>query len=215
MSGTAGFPDGFFERIDPSPDPIFYRPPRLVSHIDDAAIAAVSALYSRLEVCGRVLDLMSSWISHLPAEPEHLTVLGMNAAELEANPMADERIVADLNGEPTLPFDDRTFDAALCCVSVDYLTRPVDVFREVARVLRPGRPFVCTFSNRLFPTKAIQGWLAADDQARCDIVAEYFRLSDTWDEPVIDVPVSPGGPGDPLYAVYAYKGSDPFVPVVD
>jgi SAM-dependent methyltransferase len=200
-----GFPPGFFERLDPSPDPVFYAWPRLVAHIDDAAMAAVGALYAELGLTGRVLDLMGSWISHFRERPEHLTVLGMNAEELAANAMAAATVVHDLNADPRLPFDDETFDAVVCCVSVDYLTDPIAVFADVARVTRPDGPFVCTFSNRCFPTRAIRGWLAADDEQRCAIVAEYFRRSDRWHEPVRQRRTPAGWPGDPLYAVWAAR----------
>src|SRR5581483_5035033 len=126
---------------------------------------------------GDVLDLMSSWVSHFRRAPTSLTVLGMNERELRANPEASEVVVHDLNADPVLPFEDHRFDAAICCVSVDYLIQPVEVFADVARVLRPGGPFVCTFSNRCFPTKAIRGWLYASDDEHCSIVAEYFALS--------------------------------------
>jgi SAM-dependent methyltransferase len=198
------FPPGFFARSDDGPDPVFYGPPRLVTHIDQGAIAAVGALYAELSLAdGRVLDLMSSWVSHFREPPRHLTVLGMNAAELAANPMAHERVVHDLNAEPRLPFGDGAFDAAVCCVSVDYLTRPIEVFAEVARTLRPGGLFVCTFSNRCFPTKAIRGWLMTDDHGHTLIVAEYFRRAGGFGEPRVERRTPPGHPGDPLDAVWA------------
>src|SRR5881394_1105573 len=103
---AADFPSGFFERADPGRDNEFYSPPRLVTHIDDGAIAAVGALYEELGVDGDVLDLMSSWVSHFRAAPRHLTVLGMNGQELDANPQARARTVHDLNADPVLPFDD-------------------------------------------------------------------------------------------------------------
>ena len=177
VSDGDGFPDGFFARADETPDTEFYDPVRLVTHIDDGAIAAVGALYEELGIDGDVLDLMSSWVSHFESRPRNLTVLGMNASELDHNPMAEARVVHDLNADPKLPFADATFDAAVCCVSVDYLVRPVDVFRDVGRVLRAGGVFVCTFSNRLFPTKAIRGWLATDDAGHCAIVERYFERS--------------------------------------
>jgi ubiquinone/menaquinone biosynthesis C-methylase UbiE len=152
------FPPGFFDRVDTSDDATFYAMPRLVTHIDDAAIAAVGALYEELGLAGTdVLDLMGSWISHFraTAPPRHLTVLGMNAFELGENRMAGETVVHDLNADPRLPFDDAMFDHAVCCVSVDYLTRPLEVFADVARVLRPDGLFVVTFSNRLLPTNEI------------------------------------------------------------
>ena len=196
------FASGFFERADETGDARFYEPVRLVQHIDDAAIAGVSALYTELGIGGNVLDLMSSWISHFETTPDRLTLLGMNEAELRANPQASELLVHDLNLDPTLPWPDDHFDDVVCAVSVDYLTRPLEVFEEVARVLQPGGRFVCTFSNRCFPTKAIRGWLAASDSLRCEIVATYFRLSGGWDEAMIDTRIR-GGVSDPLYAVWA------------
>src|SRR5206468_3019390 len=128
----------------------------------------------------------------------------MNAAELRANPMATERVVRDLNTDPALPFPDDGFDAVLCCVSIDYLTRPVEVLAGAARVLRPGAPVVLTFSNRCFPSKAIRGWLVLDDRGRCELVADYVRAAGGFDEPEVSVriPARRGG-GDPLYAVVA------------
>jgi SAM-dependent methyltransferase len=203
------FPEGFFQRADEANDAAFYAMPRFVTHIDDGAIAAVGALYDELGIGGRVLDLMSSWVSHFTTAPEHLTVLGMNKLELDANPAAAERVVHDLNADPRLPFDAATFDHAVCCVSVDYLVRPVDVFREVRRVLRPDGLFVCTFSNRLFPTKAIRGWLYTDDQTHCALVAEYFRESGGWTDAVTQLRTPLDAPGDPLYAVWAQARNDP------
>lgn len=207
VSGVEGFPDGFFARADETPDTAFYGPVRLVTHIDDRAIAAVGALYRELGIDGDVLDLMASWVSHFESRPRNLTVLGMNAEELDHNPMASARVVHDLNAEPTLPFPDAGFDAAVCCVSVDYLVRPVDLFREVGRVLRPGGVFVCTFSNRLFPTKAIRGWLATDDAGHVAIVERYFARSDRY-APAIARLCTPPGPGDPLYGVWAYASDE-------
>ena len=196
------FPPGFLDRADPSPDTAFYGPPRLVTHIDDRAIAAVGDLYAELGLDGDVLDLMSSWISHFRTPPRRLTGLGMNAAELAANPALAERVVQDLNADPVLPFADGSFDDAVCCVSVDYLVRPVEVFREVARVLRPGGRFVVTFSNRCFPTKAVRGWLGTDDEGHLQIVNAYFVMSEGFGE-VRGQLRTPPGPGDPLYAVWA------------
>jgi len=206
---TDGFPPGFFDRGDPIDDAAFYAPPRFVTHIDDGAIAAVGTLYDELGIAGDVLDLMGSWVSHFRAAPARLTVLGMNAEELAANPQASTTVVHDLNASPRLPFGDDSFDDAVCCVSVDYLTRPVEVFRDVARVLRPNGPFVCTFSNRCFPTKAIRGWLYSSDEQHCEIVAEYFRRSGAFQEPVIDRRTPAGHFGDPLFAVWGRSVDSP------
>jgi SAM-dependent methyltransferase len=214
-SAPADYPAWFFERDDPTPDSRFYEPQRLVTHIDDGAIAAVGALYAELGLDGdapeprRVLDLMSSWVSHLRRAPAELVVLGMNAAELDYNAMATERVVHDLNADPHLPFPDASFDGVLCCVSVDYLVRPVEVLADAARVLRPGAPVVLTFSNRCFPTKAIHGWLAADDAGRCAIVADYLRRAGGFDEPEVSLrtPERRTYRGDPLYAVVARRAA--------
>ena len=199
------FPAGFFDRADPSPDPDFYATPRLVTHLDDRAIEAVGALYDELGVAGDVLDLMSSWVSHLRTRPRSLTVLGLNAVELDANPMADVRVVHDLNDVPSLPFADASFDAVLNCVSVDYLVRPVEVLAEVARVLRPGGVSVCTFSNRCFPTKAVRGWLAVPEQERPGIVAAYHRGAGGFDEPETAQRLAATWRHDPLWAVWARR----------
>ena len=202
--GTTPFPDGFFARSDPTADGRFYSFPRFVTHIDDGAIEAVGALYEELGLTGDVVDLCSSWVSHFRAPPHSLVALGMNADELAANPMATAWVLHDLNEQPELPFDDATFDAATCCVSVDYLVRPVEVFASVARVLRPDGVFVCTFSNRLFPTKAIAGWLATNDDGHVAIVEEYFRRAGGFTEPESRrCTPSERFFGDPLYAVWA------------
>jgi SAM-dependent methyltransferase len=177
----------------------------LVAHLDDHAIAAVGALYDELGISGDVLDLMGSWVSHFRTPPAHLTVLGMNSDELDANLSAGVTVVHDLNNEPGLPFPDQSFDAVVCCVSVDYLTRPIEVFTDVARVIRPGGPFVCAFSNRCFPSKAIRGWLHADDERHCEIVEQYFRLAGGWDEPRSQRRTPASHQGDPLFAVWAHR----------
>ncbi len=183
----------------------------MVTHIDDGAIAAVGALYEEFGLCGPnsgpVLDLMSSWISHFPRKPASLSILGMNAAELAVNTMADEIVCLDLNDSPMppLPFVDAAFAAAVCCVSVDYLTQPIEVFEEVARVVQPGGVFVCTFSNRCFPTKAIRGWLGTDDEMHMTVVAEYFHRSGGWDAPIAQQRTPANHRGDPLYAVWAHR----------
>ncbi|HYN32945.1 MAG TPA: class I SAM-dependent methyltransferase [Ilumatobacteraceae bacterium] len=206
MANERVFPAGFFDRADESPDSVFYRPDRLVTHIDEGAIAAVGELYDELELAGDVLDICSSWISHFRSAPRRLVAMGMNESELRANEMATSWAIQDLNADPTLPFDDESFDAVTCCVSVDYLTRPLEVFAEVARVLRPGGPFAVTFSNRCFPTKAIRGWLLTDDEGRCAIVEAYFDLTEGFDPAVVELR-NPGRHSDPLYAVVARRST--------
>ena len=180
MSEGSAFPLGFFDRQDETPDQRFYAMPRLVVHIDDATIAALTDAYRELLAPGSaVLDLMSSWVSHLPPDVEYGRVagLGMNALELERNERLTERVVHDLNADPLLPYPDASFDAVVNAVSIQYLTRPVEVFRECARVLRPGGLHAVAMSHRCFPTKAIRAWHVLPPSERLAVVSAYFDLA--------------------------------------
>ncbi len=193
----------YFQRVDESPDPEFYREPRLVTHIDDHAIASLTRFYGQLIPDGAmVLDLMTSWVSHLPEGKPLAGVagLGMNLVELENNPVLTERVVQDLNANPVLPWHDGTFDAAIVTVSIQYLTSPVEVFREVARVLKPGGPFAVAYSNRCFPTKAVRIWQSLGDRDHAELIALYFRLSGAFDQAQA-FDISPEGGHDPMYVV--------------
>jgi SAM-dependent methyltransferase len=191
-------------RVDETPDERFYSVPRLVTHIDDRAIAAVTQLYRELfPPGGAILDLMSSWVSHLPPEVEYRRVvgLGMNEEELRRNPRLDEYVVQNLNRDPALPFGDAEFDGVGICVSVDYLTRPVEVLREVGRVLAPGAPAVLTFSNRCFPEKAVAIWHQLDGKGHMRLVENYLEAAGNF-ENVRSLDRSPRRMfSDPLYAV--------------
>jgi SAM-dependent methyltransferase len=173
-----GLPETAFDKFDPSPDAEFYVEPRFVTHIDDGAIAVVTRTYrERLPPGGTVLDLMSSWVSHLPDDVAYASVVGhgMNAEELAANPRLSRWFVQDLNVAPTLPLEDGRFDGVCLCVSVQYLQRPVEVFREVRRILRPGAPLIVSFSNRCFPTKAVAIWQSLSWQDQQRLVAACMR----------------------------------------
>jgi SAM-dependent methyltransferase len=173
---TDFFSAGAFERQSDAPDSDFYQAPRLVDHLDSTATRQVEKLYGRLvPENARVLDLMTSWKSHLDlARPASVSGLGMNAEELAANPVLAERVVQDLNANPRLPFADGSFDAVTCTVSVEYLVRPLEVFEEVRRVLKPGGRFILAFSNRYFPPKVIRVWADAHQFERTGLVLEYF-----------------------------------------
>jgi FKBP-type peptidyl-prolyl cis-trans isomerase 2 len=174
-----------FIRRDDQDDRNFYERPRLVHHLDLTARDMVADIYRRFVKDGmQVLDLMSSWTSHLPEDvrPETVSGLGMNQTELEQNPRLTEFKVHDLNTEPRLPYADESFDVVLCTVSVEYLTRPIDIFREVARVLKAGGVFVVTFSNRWFPPKVIQVWEELHEFERVGLVMEYFLQSGVFED---------------------------------
>ncbi len=202
----ASLPEESFRRADESPDEEFYRAPRFVTHIDDRAIATVTQLYrEHFPEGGAVLDLMSSWISHLPPGIEYRRVagLGMNEEELKNNLRLDEYTVQDLNQNPQLPYEDNEFDGCGICVSVDYLTRPAEVLREVGRVLKPGAPIVLSFSNRCFAEKAVAAWLQTNDRGRIGIVEGYLRDAGNWGD-IHSLDRSPRRMfSDPLYAVIA------------
>ncbi len=207
--GLPELPPRAFAKADPSPDADFYAEPRFVTHIDAGAIAAVTALYRELfPPGGVVLDLMSSWVSHLPDGVEYAEVIGhgMNAEELAANPRLDRWFVQGLNRDPALPLDDASVDAAAVCVSIQYLQRPVEVLREVARVLRPGGVVAIAFSNRCVPTKAVAIWQALDGRDQCGLVELYLRRAGF---PAVEArELAPPGRwnSDPLWAVVGRAG---------
>jgi hypothetical protein len=199
-----------FARLDESPDTEFYSFPRKVVHIDDAAIATVKQVFREvLPPHGVVLDLLSSWRSHWPEglPKQRLVGLGLNAEEMADNPDLDDYVVHDANADPVLPFASDMFDAVVLTVSIQYLTQPLAVFREVNRLLKPGAPFVVVFSNRMFPTKAVAIWRALNDQQHFDLIATYFQEAGNY----VAVEAQDHTPQalaytDPVYVVIARKG---------
>lgn len=176
MPDDAPFPPGSFHKQDETPDSLFYAQPRLVNHIDEFAIKAVGEAYRHfLAPNGDYLDLMSSWVSHFPADMPVNSLLGhgMNEVELQANPRLTSYFLQDLNIDPKLPLRDDQFDGVVICVSIQYLTQPVAVFREIGRVLRPGCPLVVAYSNRCFPTKAVSIWQYLSDSEHADLIGTY------------------------------------------
>ena len=200
----SSFQEEVFRRTDEAPDEEFYRTPRLVTHIDDQAIAAVTQLYRELfPAGGEILDLMSSWVSHLPPEIEYRRVigLGMNEVELQRNERLDSYVVQNLNADPRLRFRNAEFDGVAICVSIDYLTRPVEVLREVGRILRAGCPTIVSFSNRCFPSKAVAIWHQLDDRGHMRLVERYLEEAGNFAN-IRSLDLSPRRMySDPLYAV--------------
>jgi SAM-dependent methyltransferase len=178
MEDTLGLPPGAFARLDEEDDEAFYEPPRLVYHIDDNAVRSLTGLYREILPAGGVLlDLMSSWVSHLPSDTQYAEVIGhgMNSEELAANPRLDRRFTQNLNRDTALPLGDASVDAAMIGVSIQYLQQPVAVLREVARVLRREGPVVISFSNRCFWTKAVAVWRGLDDAGHARLVELYLN----------------------------------------
>ncbi|MBH8575294.1 class I SAM-dependent methyltransferase [Nostocaceae cyanobacterium CENA369] len=205
------------QKLDDTDDKLFYAYPRFVTHVDEGFIQQLTDLYrERLQPNTRILDMMSSWVSHLPEEMQfaHVEGHGLNAEELARNPRLDRYFVQNLNGNPQLPLPDGDFDAVLNCVSVQYIQYPEAVFSEIHRILKPGGVAIISFSNRMFFEKAIQAWREASEAARVELVKSYFASVPGFTTPEIIARKSTapnilqwlGAPGgDPFYAVVAYK----------
>ncbi len=204
------FPLGAFERLDESDDPVFYSEARKLVHIDEGAVEALRSFYSEvLPEAGKTLDLMSSWRSHLPGPFKGEAVgVGLNPEEMEDNPILSDFVVQDINRDPRTKFPPRSFDAAVMSVSVQYLTHPLDVFREVARLLKPESPFCVAFSDRCFWEKAVRMWRESDNESHIAIVKRYFELSEMFHPPkVVRRNTTPDRSVDPMFIVWALRGS--------
>ena len=198
-----------FERMDEEDDRLFYLQARKVVHIDDGAIAAVGRLFREMVPADSVvLDLMSSWRSHWPEDhpKTRMVGLGLNREEMEDNPDLDEVVVHNVNQDVELPFEDETFDAVLVTVSAQYLTRPVETFHEVNRIMKPSGVFIVSFSNRMFATKAVYIWRASSDRGRVDLVGTYMEEAGNFED-IRGLFLNPedSPPGDPMFAVVSRK----------
>lgn len=204
-------------KLDDSDDTLFYDSPRFVTHVDDGFIQQLTDLYrERLKPNTHILDLMSSWVSHLPDDVQfaHIEGHGLNAEELDRNPRLDHYFVQNLNQDPKLPLADQAFDAVLNTVSVQYLQYPEAIFSEIYRILKPGGIAIISFSNRMFYQKAIQAWRDGSERDRVELVKRYFRSVPGFTEPEVierqsQVPsvfqmLGLGG-GDPFYAVISSR----------
>jgi len=190
-------------RIDGIGDGVFDAPPLRGAAVDEAALAAITDLHREvLPAGGAILDLLSGWVSHLPPEVPYSRVVGIgaNACILAENPFLDEWRVQDLNQDPRLHFDTGEFDGAAMCASIQQLTRPAELMREVGRVLKLGAPLVVTFSRRCLPIPAIGCWCLHDDTGHLCLVAQHFAAAGNWAD-IRCLDRTPPGDGDPVYAV--------------
>lgn len=204
-------------KLDPSTDTDFYSFPRFVTHVDEGFIDQLTNLYrERLQPNTRILDLMSSWVSHLPDEMEfaHIEGHGMNPEELNRNNRLDHYFLQDLNQNPKLPLADQDFDAVLIAVSIQYLQYPEAIFSELHRILKPEGIVIVSFSNRMFYQKAIAAWRDGVDLTRINLVKQYFQSVEGFSEPEVISQVStvPSflqllgiGSVDPFYAIVAHR----------
>ena len=195
-----------FGRIDEADDGLFYTVPRLVIHVDENASAILTTYFEKsLPVDGDIIDLMSSYRSHLPKHNAYKSVvgLGMNQVELQHNSCLTDHLTHDLNKQPKLPYQDNQFDACLVSFSIQYLLQPVVLMADVGRILRPGGICHVAFSNRMFPTKAVAVWHAASDLQKAELISHYFDASNMFDVPELEQLVAPGKGFDPLYVIRA------------
>lgn len=207
-------------KLDDTNDLDFYDYPRFVTHVDRGFIDRLTNLYrEQLQPNTRILDLMSSWVSHLPEEMQfaHVEGHGMNDEELAKNPQLDHYFVQNLNKSPKLPLENADFDAVLITVSIQYLQYPEAILSEIYRVLKPNGVVIISFSNRMFYQKAIAAWRDGTDTDRVNLVRKYFQSVDGFSQPEVVVHQSPlpgvlqmlglAG-GDPFYAAIARKNSN-------
>ncbi|MGD1807804.1 class I SAM-dependent methyltransferase [Dapis sp. BLCC M126] len=210
-------------KLDDSDDRLFYSFPRFVTHVDEGFIDQLTNLYrDRLKPNTRILDMMSSWVSHLPEEIEfaHVEGHGMNEEELAKNHQLNHYFVQNLNQDLKIPFPDKDFDAVVNCVSIQYLQYPDAIFHEIHRILKPGGIAIMSFSNRMFAQKAIAAWRDNSEEGRVKLVKSYFEsvknangvpgfsqvevISQKSDLPSFLQMLGLGG-GDPFYVVIAYR----------
>ncbi|MGF1601140.1 MAG: class I SAM-dependent methyltransferase [Thermosynechococcaceae cyanobacterium] len=201
-------------KLDETQDDLFYDYPRFVTHVDDNFIKQLTQVYrDRIPAQARVLDLMSSWVSHLPEEVtySHVEGHGLNAEELAKNLRLNHYFVQNLNENPKLPLEDQSFDAVLMAVSVQYLQYPEAVLSEVQRVLRVGGVAIVSFSNRMFYQKAIQAWRDSGDQEHLQMVQSYFEAVAGFKTPevIVNQPEE-----NRILAMFNIAVSDPFFAVI-
>ena len=131
----------------------------------------------------------------------------MNKVELEANPQLTDFIVQNLNTNQVLPYKDEEFDLCTIAVSVQYPTSSVKVCEEIARVLKPNGKCCVSFSNRMFPTKAILAWRMSSNEDHCNLVKQYFKITGMYVDIKVERLVEENILYDPLFAVIGITNS--------
>ena len=203
------YPPDSFKKDDESDDNLFYIEPRLVVHVDDNAISSIQSYYSEvIPTNATILDLMSSWRSHFPDSIKYKkrVGLGLNAVEMENNPDLEEFLVQNVNTNPSLPFKTNYFDVVTVVVSIQYVSKPTELFQEIARILKPESSCHVIFSNRMFPSKAVWLWKALNDEMRAQLIASYFHSIDDFDRPEFkNITNVSADPVDPVFVVSSKK----------
>ena len=199
-------------KADISDDEIFYQQPRFVHHLSDSFRNRLTSLYSEFLLNHHIiLDLMSSWVSHLPSNISYKKVIGhgMNEAELSSNERLDKFFVQNLNKKQNMPIEDSSVDVGLIVAGWQYLQYPEKVSLELSRVIKSDSLLIISFTNRAFWTKAPNIWTYSSEEKRIEYVTSVltsngWRIENILNEKTQD---------KKLFGFYSSE-SDPFFSVI-
>ncbi len=200
------------EKENSNDDSIFYSQPRFVHHLDNNFRRRLTTLYKEIIPKNSIiLDLMSSWVSHLPPEINYKKVIGhgMNKKELQKNSRLDYYWVQDLNKNQKLPLKDWSVDFCLMVAAWQYLQEPEAVASEIKRIVKPGGSVIISFSNRAFWEKAPRIWREGGDKEHIKYI-KAILLSQGWDK-VRSIEESDNKEG--IFGMVGIK-TDPFLSVI-
>ncbi len=200
------------EKNDIADDEIFYDQPRYVHHLSDSFRIRLSKLYSEYLLNHHViLDLMSSWVSHLPSNIRYKKVIGhgMNKAELGSNKRLDSFWVQNLNKVQTLPFEDSSIDVGLIVAGWQYLQYPEKVSLELSRIIKSNSLLIISFTNRAFWSKSPNIWTYSTEEKRIEYVKSVL-ISNGWR---IEKSLNEKTQDKRLFGFYS-ADSDPFFSVI-
>ena len=170
------------DKIDDSDDQIFYQNPRYVNHLSFSFRNRLTNLYSKYLYSNNViLDLMSSWVSHLPTNTKYKKIIGhgMNESELRANKRLDSFWVQNLNKIQILPIEDSSVDTGLIVAGWQYLQYPEKISLELSRIIKKDSLLIISFSNRAFWTKSPNIWTNSSEEGRIEYVKKVIS-SNGW-----------------------------------
>ena len=193
-------------------DEIFYQQPRFVHHLSDSFRTRLTSLYSEYLLNHHIiLDLMSSWVSHLPSNISYKKVIGhgMNEAELSSNERLDRFFVQNLNKKQNMPIEDSSIDVGLIVAGWQYLQYPEKVSLELSRVIKSDSLLIISFTNRAFWTKAPNIWTYSSEEKRIEYVTNVLTSNGWRIEKILNERTH----DKKLFGFYSSE-SDPFFSVI-
>ena len=199
-------------KSDISDDEIFYQQPRFVHHLSDSFRNRLTSLYSEYLLNHYIiLDLMSSWVSHLPSNISYKKVIGhgMNEAELSSNERLDRFFVQNLNKKQNMPIEDSSVDVGLIVAGWQYLQYPEKVSLELSRVIKSDSLLIISFTNRAFWTKAPNIWTYSSEEKRIEYVTSVLTSNGWRIEKILNEKTQ----DKKLFGFYTSE-SDPFFSVI-